>query len=342
VRDEAPMIRQWRLLRMLSARRYGLTIREMAQETGVGEKTIRRDLNLFRRVGFLLVETVGERGRKTWRPAGDWSAPALSLAWDEAAALYLGHRFLEPMAGTPFWWAAQSGWRKIRASLGETALEYLDQFDRWFYCTTFGQASYAEKAEILESLTIAIEDHKAAHITYQSQRATEPATRDVYPLALVRHQNALYLIAGLPEPEELRTYKVDRMEAVAVSEFVHQRYRDFDVRRFLAGSFGIYDGDGDVSVAVKFLPAAARYAQESKRHPSYTETKHRDGSVTVRWRLSSTVEIKGWILSFGAAAIVLEPESLRAEIAAELEQLLQAYDGAIQETGRRATRAGRG
>ncbi len=33
------------------------------------------------------------------------------------------------------------------------------------------------------------------------------------------------------------------------------------------------------------------------------------------------------MLSFGANAIVLEPESLRDEIAAELEQTLKAYRG---------------
>jgi predicted DNA-binding transcriptional regulator YafY len=41
--------------------------------------------------------------------------------------------------------------------------------------------------------------------------------------------------------------------------------------------------------------------------------------------LSSTVEIKSRVLSYGAAAVVLEPESLRAEIAAELERMLGAY-----------------
>ena len=35
------MIRQWKLIRMLSARHYGLTIREMAREMKVGDRTIR-------------------------------------------------------------------------------------------------------------------------------------------------------------------------------------------------------------------------------------------------------------------------------------------------------------
>src|SRR3954449_3293669 len=65
--DETPIKRQWTLLRSLSSRQYGLTVREMAADAGVNEKTIRRDLDLFRSVGVELDETAGDFGRKRWR-----------------------------------------------------------------------------------------------------------------------------------------------------------------------------------------------------------------------------------------------------------------------------------
>ncbi len=325
--DETSMLRQWKLIRMLSARRYGLTIREMAREMNVGDRTIRRDLNLFRSVGFRLEETTGDRGCKTWQIVDEPGRPALTFSLDEAAALSMGRQFLEPLAGTPFWSAAQRAWGKVRASLGKSVADYLDRFPKMFHCTRFGHADYTDKASILDDLTLAIEDHHAVHLTYQSNQATEPATRDVYPLAWVRHRDALYLIAAVPGQDRLKTYKLDRIEAAEVSAFVHQLYRDFDIEAFLADSFGIYDGDGDIQVVVKFLPAAARYVSESRRHKSQQETRNRDGSLTVRYRLSNTVEFKSWVLSFGASAIVLEPGSLRDEIVAELGQMLEAYRG---------------
>jgi predicted DNA-binding transcriptional regulator YafY len=325
--DETSMLRQWKLIRMLCARRYGLTIREMAAEMKVGERTIRRDLKMFRSVGFRLEETTGDRGCKTWQMAGDQGNPPMTFTFEEAAALSMGRQFLEPLAGTPFWSAAQRAWGKVRASLGKSVADYLDRFPKMFHCTTFGHADYTDKAGILEDLTIAIEDHRAVHLTYQSQQATEPMTRDVYPLGWRCHRDALYLIAAEPGLDRPKTYKVARMDAVEVSAFVHQLYRDFDIEAFNSGSFGIYDGDDDITVVVKFLPAVARYVSEKRWHKSQEETKHRDGSLTVRYRLSNTVEIKSWILGFGANAIVLEPESLREEIAAELEQMLKAYRG---------------
>ena len=77
--DKPPRLRQWKLMSLLSARRYGLTIRELVREMDVGEKTIRRNLDLFRRVGMPLEATSGERGRKTWRIAGERGQPPLTF-----------------------------------------------------------------------------------------------------------------------------------------------------------------------------------------------------------------------------------------------------------------------
>ena len=128
--DEPPLLRQWKLMSILSARRYGLTIRELAREMDVGEKTIRRNLDLFGRVGMPLEATSGERGCKTWRIAGERGQPPLTFHFEEAAALYIGRQFLEPLAGTPFWSSAHSAWRQVEAMLGETARAYIGPDER--------------------------------------------------------------------------------------------------------------------------------------------------------------------------------------------------------------------
>ena len=58
MRDENGLRRQWALLMSLTSRHLGLTIRQMADEVGVNQRTIRRDLVVFRNVGFPLIEEV--------------------------------------------------------------------------------------------------------------------------------------------------------------------------------------------------------------------------------------------------------------------------------------------
>ncbi len=67
VRFRTPIIRQWKLLEVLSSTSGGITVEEFAKAAGTCDKTIRRDLILLRKVGFDLDETVGAHGHKSWR-----------------------------------------------------------------------------------------------------------------------------------------------------------------------------------------------------------------------------------------------------------------------------------
>jgi proteasome accessory factor B len=150
----------------------------------------------------------------------------------------------------------------------------------------------------------AIEDRRLTVITYQSLRSTEPVTHyDVHPHALVWHQRALYLIAWSAGHEDMRTFKVDRLSAADVQALQFTRRPGFEADRFLAGSLGIFQGDGPAqTVRIRFSPQVARYVQESTWHKSQTLELQPDGSVLAEFRLSNTVEIKSWLLSFGQHA----------------------------------------
>jgi predicted DNA-binding transcriptional regulator YafY len=333
--DQLPLLRQWVLLRILCTRHYGVTIKDMVHELNVSEKTIRRDLETFQRVGFPLQEVIGDFGRKTWHMEDGKAEPGLNFAYDEAIALYLGRHFLEPLAGTVFWEAAQRAFKKIRATLGADALKYIDQFGTIFHQTMVGTGDYTKKAELIDELMVGIEDRKAVFITYQSLRATEPVTYDIYPYGLIYHRGALYLVGRSVHRDEICHWKVSRIEAAEVTQVHFQRPEDFDLEQHLAKSFGVYHGDGDVKIKVRFAPAVARYVSESNWHESQKLAPQKDGGLVAEFDLSDTEEIQRWIMSFGQHAVVQEPESLKEEIVQELNSLLAAYCQEPEKTRRR-------
>ena len=227
----------------LSSRHYGMTVKEMAEEIGAGEKTVRRYLQTFQEAGFPLAEVDGEFGRKTWRLTTENGQPALSFTFEEAAALYLGRRLMEPLAGTQFWQATQRAFKKIRSLLGESTLKYIDRFGAMFHQTTVGTSDYSQKADLIDELMVGIEDRRAVFITYQSLKATEPVTYDVYPYGLTYHRGSLYLIGRAPQHDAIRHWKVDRIEAAEATEVPFQRPEDFDLQGHLSKSFGVYQGE---------------------------------------------------------------------------------------------------
>jgi proteasome accessory factor B len=323
--EESPLVRQWILLRTLCSRRYGATVKEMAEEMGGSEKTIRRDLETFQKSGFPLAEIVEDHGRKKWRVEPGKNQPGLTFTLDEAISLHLGRHLLEPLAGTPFWEAAQRAFRKIRSVLGTPALKYVEKFSGMFHQTMVGVSDYAKKADIIDELMLGIEDAKAVFITYQSLRATEPVTYDIYPYGLTYHRGSLYLVGRAPAHEEIRHWKVDRIEDAEVTKVPFNRPKDFDLHEHLAKSFGVFHGTGEFHVKVWFSPTVARYVSESKWHSSQQLTPQKDGSLVAEFDLDHTEEIKRWLLSFGKHASVLEPPQLRQDIAAELTAMLEKY-----------------
>src|SRR5208283_2182478 len=144
--DESPLIRQWILLKTLASRKYGATIKELAKEAGVSVKTIRRDIETFQAAHFPLQEIVGDYGRKKWHLESAKPPAELNFTWEEAAALYLGRRLLEPLMGTIFWQAAREAFRKIQAVLEPVPREYLDKFATMFCQTMVGTHDYSKKS----------------------------------------------------------------------------------------------------------------------------------------------------------------------------------------------------
>ena len=321
-----PLERQWIILRTLAARRYGATVKELAEEFSVADKTIRRDLSLLRDLGLAEEPRAGPHGRQYW-VANRSAAPELTFDVSEILALYLSRALLEPLAGTVFWDSAHSAFRKIKATLTEPAVDYLGRLTGLIHRTSFRDSSYHKKAQLVDDLMVAVEDRRITHITYLSARSTEPLSYPVHPYGLVYHRGSLYLVAESEQHDEIRTFKLDRISDVALETLRFQKPKDFRLQDYLQHSLGIFHGDGRPQrVMIRFAPEVAGYVAEHRWHSSQKLTRQTDGSLLAEFELASLEEVKSWVLSFGAKAVVEEPAELREAITTELTQALEKYE----------------
>ncbi|GAB6164101.1 transcriptional regulator [Thermostilla marina] len=325
VADQSQLVRQWRLLRILGARRLGVSVKELAEELEVSEKTIRRDLDIIREVGFPVAEETEAHGRKRFKIASAQGVE-ISLNYEEALSLFVGRRLLETLAGTPFAEPARAAFQKIRSILSENAIRYVDNLADKFCETSVGLSDYRGKYEIVDALLLAIDEKKTVHITYQSLHATEPVTYDIRPYGLVRHRGSLYLVGHSNEHRDIRHWKVDRIYDIEVTRIPFTIPDSFNLKEHLEKQFGIYSGSDVEDVCVRFSPTVARYVMEKKWHPSQKLTQQKSGHVIAEFRLSGLPEFKSWILSFGRHAEVLRPASLREELIEEFKTLVAMYE----------------
>jgi predicted DNA-binding transcriptional regulator YafY len=82
-----------------------------------------------------------------------------------------------------------------------------------------------------------------------------------------------------------------------------------------------------MKVRIWFSPGAAGYIKEKIWHDPQEIVSQQDGSIVFEAEVAGTEEIRFWIMSWGAKALVLEPASLREEIRAETETILGKYEG---------------
>jgi proteasome accessory factor B len=231
------------------------------------------------------------------------------------------------LAGTHLWESAQRAFRKIRATLSDQSVRYLEKMADKFHRTTIGAGDYGKKGEVIDQLMIGIEDRRITFIAYQSLRSTEPVTYEIYPYGIVFHSNSLYLVAHSVDHGEVRHFKIDRLSSVDLETLKFNKPTDFDLQQHFADSFGIFRGDGKPQhIRVRFSPEVARFVEESHWHDSQNIQKQRDGSLIFEVTLTTLEEIKSWILSFGRYAEVLQPKRLREEMRDELSAMELVYE----------------
>ena len=326
--DEAEQFRrQWQLYQRLSRLPEGETLADLAGRFEVSTKTIQRDIATLRAVGLTVVEATEKFGLKRWRVEPDTTRMP-KLQWDEAAAIYLGRRFLEPLAGTIFWEAAQRAFVKLKATFTPDALAYVESFGPTIHQTAMGSSNYSRRASSIDALMTAIEDRKVTIIEYHSLKADAPRPVSVQPLGLVYHEGSLFLIAISEEHGQVRHYKIDRLSGVDITENRFTPPEGFDLKQHLSGTLGVYGVDPDQplrTVCIRFAVAAARYIQEHTWHESQTLEPQPDGTVICILQLASLVEVESWILGFGPRAEALEPPELRQSVADSLQMTLGSY-----------------
>ena len=74
-----------------------------------------------------------------------------------------------------------------------------------------------------------------------------------------------------------------------------------------------------------FDSSLANYILEREWHKDQQIEQREDGSVYLKFSSNQRQQVSSWVMSFGTAVEVLAPESLRDEIRANAEKILEKY-----------------
>jgi proteasome accessory factor B len=303
----------------------------------VTTRTIRRDLEALQSAGFPLFDETHD-GKKYWmlehRAFKRLDDTGFTLA--ELSALYFSRTLVECLAATPFQKNVRSAFDKLAGALTPGMRVFLDRLPLVIQAKAEpGTQPASARGREVSQLLDATLNHRRVTMRYHSFSSNREKQYIVEPYRVVFAQGALYVVAYVPEYKEQRTFAVDRIRSLSVSE---EKFEPVELEEdAFAHSLGVHQGPPE-RIEIRFDPQIARYVKERVWHASQEIHDQPDGSVRLELHVSNDASLRSWILGFGALARVLSPESLVRQIVAEIEKTKQEYGSRARDKSRRPTR----
>jgi predicted DNA-binding transcriptional regulator YafY len=179
--------------------------------------------------------------------------------------------------------------------------------------------------EIFHAVVHALIETRLLSFAYQSPGKNEASTRVVEPHHLQYYMANWILAAWCRQRNDWRKFVLSRMTSASVTDTLFLRRPGDTWRHLLKGAFGIFQGGDPVDVTLRFTPFMARWIREQAWHPAQRMAFLSDGSLELSFPVADFREVKMKILQFGADVAVIQPESLRLEIVAEIVRMNSVY-----------------
>ena len=305
------------ILNLLRSRK-NLNAAMLAEECGVTERSIYRDIVALSEANIPIYYDNG------YKLASDNFLPPLNFDLAEFMALR------EAVWSTPLRRVAKYGdllksaWTKIEARASDQVRKdsrFTPRTTQVHVITTLERRRCARFYGLIEE---AATTYRCLRLKYGAV-SSGPTERLVEPYFIVFRGHAFYFVAFCRLRGEFRTFRLDRIEKVELTDQHFDKHSDITAESYFDASWEVYSGPL-VEVKVRFSGPAARVITSGCHHRDEEIEVVSDDEVVYKATTRGTEEIGRWILGFGSSAEVLEPPELKQRLA-EIGAYLSATYG---------------
>jgi predicted DNA-binding transcriptional regulator YafY len=294
---------------------------DLAEELGVSERTIHRYMGMLDELGIPIYSERGPYGG--FSLVRGYKLPPLIFTAEEATVLYLGANLIKEVWGKSYRDAASSATAKLDNVLPDELLQEVSRAQEALVVTGLHRFDYSPWEHFIDDLRRCIEDQRRVRLIYYALSRQETTEREVDSYALVHQWGVWYLVGHCHLRGEMRTFRVDRIQALTPLETTFVRPADFSVAEYMARSFE--PAEPVHKIEVRFDPQAAPFVKEE--HADWQHlTENPDGSVTVTFMSSELDWPASFVLRYGEAATVIRPPELVEKVKEAAQAIAQKYE----------------
>jgi proteasome accessory factor B len=313
--------RYLRIAMLLSDHPDGLSAQDLADRIGVSKRTVYRDLDSMD----------SDAGLPIWQDGGRYGLesgaflPPLALTLHEATTLFLAARLLAKVSDehdTELIGALVKIAQILPPVLAAHIEATVDVFSRTPPNPRFTNVFRVLAEGWAKQRIVEIEYDAGVYDSSKGSRKAKVHPLAIEPSALT---HALYLLAWDESRKARRTFKVERILTASLTPSTFEPVAGYSAAAELARAWDVMADEELLSVVIRFAPAVAKRAAETRWHPSQETELQTDGSMLWRATVAGLREIRIWIMGWGADCEVLEPAVLRDDVATELSRAAALY-----------------
>lgn len=329
-----------RLALELSASAEGLTLDEIATFLNVSRRTAERQRDALEQACGGALDRIEDGRRVRFRLGG----AGIGRFATAPTALEMTELENTALAATAFGDTVRAGTlrslrRKVQASLRIEARQQLKrdvetQLRAEAFVRQVGPHPYANP-NVLAALREALLASRVTAFQYRNDPKGPPREHRVVPYGLLIGPY-YYLVARMADWEdqdEPFLFRLDRIEAVEVTDEPGAPPEDFDLKAYAERSFGVFQEDPE-DVEIRFDASAAPDARAYVFHPTQSLTDEPDGALTVRFRAGGLVQIANHLMTWGPTVTIVAPERLRQTMR---EKVATLYERHCRSTDRKTS-----
>jgi predicted DNA-binding transcriptional regulator YafY len=307
----APSIRLLAFLEILQERPF-VTGRELAERLEVDIRTVRRYVAAVHELGIPVEGERGPAGGYRLRPG--YKLPPLMFTDDEATAVVFGLVAARRLGVR----TADEALAKVHRVLPAALRSRVEALEATVGFTRAGADAAPPGNETVLTLAEAAQRRRRVQGRYTSWSGEE-SERELSPYGLVVHAGRWYLAAHDHGRGELRTFRVDRMQDVALGAPTDPPPDGFDAVAHVSRSLARVPWTWEVEVLLETSP------EEAARRipPTLGELSPAPGGVLLRMRVETLDYMARLLADLGWPFIITRPHELRAAVR-ELAERLEA------------------
>ena len=245
-----------------------------------------------------------------WELAEGWRTEVPGLDDAELRALLMAQPRV--IGDRPLAAAAERALAKLLAALPTAQRDRAALMQKRLYVDPLGWRGSTESLAMLPVVQDAVARDRKLSMRYQSA-GKEPGDRVVSPLGLVAKAMTWYLVAM--SDQELKTYRVSRIESATVLDEPVVRPADFDLAEYWVRSNRRFQQErGQYEVTLRLDAESARWFHNAEK---VEDAGAAPGTLTLRVRFDRESEAAFVVRGLGPGAEVLTPESLRRRVIAD-------------------------